>query len=121
MSEKVFWGTLLAVFVIARFALARSEWREQKGLCARCGQVPGTVALGGNHFCEPCSEVTRRGYKAASQFTGFLGVAMLIPMILTAFLSEIDSSLKREFLFVLTGIGVFYLWIRRSMVPKAPK
>ena len=121
MPETAFWWTLAAIFLVARFAYARSEWRQGKGLCARCGKAPGIVALGWDRFCEPCSESAKRGHKAASQFVGFLGVLMLIPVVLTGFLAEIDSSLKLRFLGVVIGIGVFFLWIRRSMVRKAAK
>lgn len=121
MPETAFWWTLAGIFLVARFAYARSEWRQAKGLCARCGRAPGNVALGWDRFCEPCSERAQRGQKAASQFVGFLGILTLIPVVLTGFLAEMDSSLRLRFLAVLMGIGVFFLWIHRSMVRKAAK
>ena len=121
MFERVFWWTLALIFVIARVALYRSERRQQDGLCARCGKVPGTVALGGDHFCGQCAEFTRRGYRAASQFVGFLGVSILCIIVFTGFLSEMDSSLRLEILLTLTGIGVAFFWIRRSMLAKGVK
>ena len=112
MSDKVFWSILVSIFMVARMALSRSNWWQAKGLCAQCGEAPGTTTQLGDRFCERCAHPNRRGVVTRSDITSFLGLT-LICSVVAYFYMSLEPPMSDRFLLFIGALLCLGFWIRQ--------
>ena len=111
-SEKIFWSILVSIFIVARMALSRSHWWQSKGLCAQCGEAPGTTSMLGDRFCERCAHPDHRGIVTRSDIASFLGLALICTA--TAYVySSLEPPMSGRFVVVIGALVCAGFWVRQ--------